>query len=89
VIESLRKRGLLTTTELALTLKGAAEAKRLLKRHPHRIPQLVVPRIHVGPLATGSALQKSDRIWKDLPKDLRLVRGLDMEGAVIGFVAGR
>ncbi len=44
-------------------------------------------KIHVGPIATGSALVRDVTIWDRIGKHQRLVRGLDMEASSIGLAA--
>jgi nucleoside phosphorylase len=86
VLESLWANGQLKTGTLEMTAEGHETIARLQLLYPDGLPEPGVPEVHVGAIGTGSALQKSDRIWETLADDKRLVRGLDMEGAVIGFV---
>jgi hypothetical protein len=86
VLETLWQAGWLRPNVLELSELGQSEAKKLSLLYPRGLPKPASPCVHVGPLATGSSLQKSDRIWDELVQHQRLLQGLDMEGSVIGFV---
>jgi nucleoside phosphorylase len=47
---------------------------------------LGLPKVHVGVLGTGNALQRDDAIFDKLADHQRLIYGLDMEASAVGVV---
>ncbi len=89
VYDGLSRRGLVEIAGgvLAITAKGRDYLVATLMPHKGDLPPQPGWRVHVGPLATGAALQRRDGIWDTLAStQQRLVRGLDMEGSAIGMV---
>jgi nucleoside phosphorylase len=68
-----------------LTAAGRTHTERLMFEHADGIPSPSPLAVHVGPLGTGSALIRDVDIWDRLSSDQRLLRGFDMEAAVVGL----
>jgi WD40 repeat protein/nucleoside phosphorylase len=88
-IKALRKEGLIADTpgELRLTEQGrrvVADAKLLDPEGQERDPDF---RVHVAPIATGSAVREEPGLFDRLSRHIRKVLGAEMEARAIGFAA--
>jgi nucleoside phosphorylase len=88
-IKALRKKGLIADTpgELKLTEQGkraVSEARLLDPEGQERDPGF---RIHVAPIATGSAVREEPGLFDRLSLHIRKALGAEMEARAIGFVA--
>lgn len=88
-IKALRKEGLIADTpgELRLTEQGkraVAEARLLDPERQERDPDF---RVHVAPIATGSAVREEPVLFDRLSRHIRKVLGAEMEARAIGFAA--
>jgi WD40 repeat protein/nucleoside phosphorylase len=88
-IKALRNKGLVVNApgELKLTEQGrraVAEARLLDPEGLERDPAF---RVHVAPIATGSAVREEPGLFDRLSRHVRKVLGAEMEARAIGFVA--
>ncbi|KYF61481.1 hypothetical protein BE11_24410 [Sorangium cellulosum] len=85
------KDGLAATKGGALRLTDAGRERALEERllHPDGPPADPPLRVHVGAIATVTAVTQDPGIWGDLQRVVRGTLGLDMEGAAIGDLAAR
>ncbi|XXT21646.1 pentapeptide repeat-containing protein [Sorangium sp. So ce429] len=75
----------------ALRLTDAGRERALEERllHPDGPPADPPLRVHVGAIATFTAVMQDPGVWSDLQRVVRGTLGLDMEGAAIGDLAAR
>ncbi|WP_437757499.1 pentapeptide repeat-containing protein [Sorangium sp. So ce1389] len=75
----------------ALRLTDAGRERALEERllHPDGPPADPPLRVHVGAIATFTAVMQDPGVWGDLQRVVRGTLGLDMEGAAIGDLAAR
>ncbi|WP_437962676.1 pentapeptide repeat-containing protein (plasmid) [Sorangium sp. So ce119] len=85
------KDGLAATKGGALRLTDAGRERALEERllHPDGPPADPPLRVHVGAIATVTAVTQDPGVWGDLQRVVRGTLGLDMEGAAIGDLAAR
>ncbi|WP_437291451.1 pentapeptide repeat-containing protein [Sorangium sp. So ce406] len=74
---------------LELTEAGVAQVRRERVIHPDGPPPARPFRVHVGPIATGKAVQEDPALFERLRPIGRKVLGVEMEAAAIGYVAER
>ncbi|WP_434048040.1 MULTISPECIES: pentapeptide repeat-containing protein [Sorangium] len=74
---------------LELTDAGMAQVRRERVIHPDGPPQARPFRVHIGPIATGKAVQEDPALFERLRPFGRKVLGVEMEAAAIGYVAER
>ncbi|WP_433936848.1 pentapeptide repeat-containing protein [Sorangium cellulosum] len=74
---------------LELTEAGMAQVRRERVIHPDGPPPARPFRVHVGPIATGKAVQEDPALFERLKPIGRKVLGVEMEAAAIGYVAER
>ena len=89
VIQKLRKRGLLATSGLQLTVAGRAQIVDEMLLNPDGFPPQKPFVVHVGPIGTGTQVVRDEEIFSKLSVQMRKVLGLEMEAAAIGAVAHR
>ncbi|WP_437975326.1 pentapeptide repeat-containing protein [Sorangium sp. So ce295] len=85
------KDGFAATKGGALRLTEAGREKALEERllHPDGPPADPPLSVHVGAVATLTAVVQDPGVWGDLQRMVRGTLGLEMEGAAIGDLAGR
>ncbi|XXY46486.1 pentapeptide repeat-containing protein [Sorangium sp. So ce269] len=85
------REGLAATKGGALRLTDAGRERALEERllHPDGPPADPPLRVHVGAIATFTAVTQDPGVWSDLQRVVRGTLGLDMEGAAIGDLAER
>ncbi|WP_437760194.1 pentapeptide repeat-containing protein [Sorangium sp. So ce1389] len=74
---------------LELTEAGVAQVRRDRVVHPDGPPPARPFRVHIGPIATGKAVQEDAGLFERLKPIGRRVLGVEMEAAAIGYVAER
>ncbi|WP_437737840.1 pentapeptide repeat-containing protein [Sorangium sp. So ce1335] len=74
---------------LELTEAGMAQVRRERVIHPDGPPPARPFRVHIGPIATGKAVQEDPALFERLRPIGRKVLGVEMEAAAIGYVAER
>ncbi|WP_437628049.1 pentapeptide repeat-containing protein [Sorangium sp. So ce1151] len=74
---------------LELTEAGVAQVRRDRVVHPDGPPPVRPFRVHIGPIATGKAVQEDAGLFERLKPIGRRVLGVEMEAAAIGYVAER
>ncbi|WP_437994092.1 pentapeptide repeat-containing protein [Sorangium sp. So ce145] len=74
---------------LELTEAGVAQVRRDRLLHPDGPPSARPFRVHIGPIATGKAVQEDAGLFERLKPIGRKVLGVEMEAAAIGYVAER
>ncbi|WP_437916835.1 pentapeptide repeat-containing protein [Sorangium sp. So ce302] len=74
---------------LELTEAGVAQVRRDRLLHPDGPPPARPFRVHIGPIATGKAVQEDAGLFERLKPIGRKVLGVEMEAAAIGYVAER
>ncbi|XXY49514.1 pentapeptide repeat-containing protein [Sorangium sp. So ce269] len=74
---------------LELTEAGVAQVRRDRVVHPDGPPAARPFRVHIGPIATGKAVQEDAGLFERLKPIGRRVLGVEMEAAAIGYVAER
>ncbi|WP_437785946.1 pentapeptide repeat-containing protein [Sorangium sp. So ce1097] len=74
---------------LELTEAGVAQVRRERVLHPDGPPPARPFRVHIGPIATGKAVQEDPALFERLRPIGRKVLGVEMEAAAIGYVAER
>ncbi|WP_437311449.1 pentapeptide repeat-containing protein [Sorangium sp. So ce388] len=74
---------------LELTEAGVAQVRRDRVVHPDGPPASRPFRVHIGPIATGKAVQEDAGLFERLKPIGRRVLGVEMEAAAIGYVAER
>ncbi len=88
-IKALRKRGLIADTpgKLKLTEQGriAVAEERLLDPDSENVDPSF--RVHVAPIATGTAVREDAELFDRLSRHVRKVLGAEMEARAIGFAA--
>lgn len=72
-----------------LTDAGRDAVDEDLALHPDGFPKDPPIRVHVGAIASGSALIEDEKIFERLRKIVRTTIGLEMEGSAIGQLARR
>ncbi len=87
VLERLWKRGLLETDQVSLTASGRREAKSRAVRFPDGRPPMEPVGVHVAPIATGSSVVELRDFFDGLARDVRKVKGLDMEAEAVATAA--
>ena len=75
--------------EPKLSEQGRAQAKKLALLYPKELPGDPKFRIHVGPIATGKAVQQDPGLFDRLKKLSRKTLGAEMEAAAIGLVSAQ
>jgi WD40 repeat protein/nucleoside phosphorylase len=70
-----------------LSEDGRAHALELMAKYPKALPKDPGFRIHVGPIATGKAVQQDPGLFDRLKKHSRKTLGAEMEAAAIGLVS--
>lgn len=90
-VQRLEKRGWARVEggRLVLTDAGRAEADRDAVYHPDGPPPDPPFAAHVGPIATGKAVQEDPALFDRLAAFQRKVLGVEMEAAAVGLVAER
>ncbi|HRI68256.1 MAG TPA: hypothetical protein PK156_28700, partial [Polyangium sp.] len=78
-----------TGAKLALTEKGRDAVFEDLLLHPDGLPAEPPLQVHVGTVATGSAVVEDAGIFERLRKVQRTTIGLEMEGTALGELAAR
>ncbi|WP_433937440.1 pentapeptide repeat-containing protein [Sorangium cellulosum] len=73
----------------ALTDAGRAWVTRDRNVYPDGAPDAPAFRVHVGPIATGSAVREDPELFKRLRRSARKTLGVEMEAAAVGAVAER
>jgi nucleoside phosphorylase len=86
VIEALANAGEVSPDDLQLTDAGKKRIRTWRNKYPDGAPVLGLPKVHVGVLGTGNALQRDDAIFDKLADHQRLIYGLDMEASAVGVV---
>ncbi|XXX81942.1 pentapeptide repeat-containing protein [Sorangium sp. So ce134] len=74
---------------LELTEAGLAQVRRDRLVYPDGPPEARPFRVHIGPIATGKAVQEDAGLFDRLKLIGRKVLGVEMEAAAIGYVAER
>ncbi|WP_437948073.1 pentapeptide repeat-containing protein [Sorangium sp. So ce296] len=74
---------------LELTEAGMAQVRRERLVYPDGPPEARPFRVHIGPIATGKAVQEDAGLFDRLKSIGRKVLGVEMEAAAIGYVAER
>ncbi|WP_437616213.1 pentapeptide repeat-containing protein [Sorangium sp. So ce834] len=74
---------------LELTEAGLAQVRRERLIYPDGPPEARPFRVHIGPIATGKAVQEDAGLFERLKSIGRKVLGVEMEAAAIGYVAER
>ncbi|WP_437803258.1 pentapeptide repeat-containing protein [Sorangium sp. So ce693] len=74
---------------LELTEAGVAQVRRDRLLHPDGPPPARPFRVHIGPIATGKAVQEDAGLFERLKPIGRKVLGVEVEAATIGHVAER
>ncbi|WP_437492801.1 pentapeptide repeat-containing protein [Sorangium sp. So ce1014] len=74
---------------LELTEAGMAQIRRDRLIYPDGPPQARPFRVHIGPIATGKAVQEDAGLFERLKPIGRKLLGVEMEAAAIGYVAER
>jgi len=74
---------------LALTDKGRDSVEADFVEYPDRLPKEPDLRVHIGAIATVTAVEKDAGIFDRLRHQVRNTIGLEMEGAAIGELAQR
>ncbi|WP_437321239.1 pentapeptide repeat-containing protein [Sorangium sp. So ce385] len=74
---------------LELTEAGMAQVRRERLLYPDGPPEARPFRVHIGPIATGKAVQEDAGLFDRLKSIGRKVLGVEMEAAAIGYVAER
>ncbi|WP_437650641.1 pentapeptide repeat-containing protein [Sorangium sp. So ce362] len=74
---------------LELTEAGMAQVRRDRLIYPDGPPEARPFRVHIGPIATGKAVQEDAGLFERLRPIGRKVLGVEMEAAAIGYVAER
>lgn len=74
---------------LELTEAGMAQVRRDRVIYPDGPPPERPFRVHIGPIATGKAVQEDPGLFERLKPIGRKVLGVEMEAAAIGYVAER
>ncbi|WP_437563742.1 pentapeptide repeat-containing protein [Sorangium sp. So ce542] len=74
---------------LELTEAGMAQVRRERLIYPDGPPEARPFRVHIGPIATGKAVQEDAGLFERLKSIGRKVLGVEMEAAAIGYVAER
>ncbi|HYH95588.1 pentapeptide repeat-containing protein, partial [Hyalangium sp.] len=88
-IQALRQRGMISEAlgELKLTEKGRRAVAEVNLLYPSKEDRDPAFRVHVGVIATGSAVQEDPQLFPRLSRHVRKVLGAEMEAKAIGFVA--
>jgi WD40 repeat protein/nucleoside phosphorylase len=88
-IQVLRQGGLISDAlgELKLTEKGRREVAEVNLLYPNKEDSDPAFRVHVGAIATGSAVQEDPQLFPRLSRQVRKVLGAELEARAIGFVA--
>lgn len=76
-------------TTLALTEKGRDAVEADFVDYPDGLPKERELRVHIGAIATVTAVEKDAEIFERLRRQVRNTLGLEMEGAAIGELAQR
>ena len=87
ILAKLREKGWLFKREQRLTEKGRRYIQQRLKDHPDGLPEPRAFQIHVGPLATGTRVQRTPGIFERLAEQDYKVLGLEMEAAALAAFA--
>ena len=89
VVAKARAEGLviLERGQLHLTEEGREVVLEEELLHPDGLPEDPPLRVHVGPIATGSAVREDPLIFERLSRHVRKTIGVEMEAAAIGHVA--
>ncbi|WP_437820306.1 pentapeptide repeat-containing protein [Sorangium sp. So ce1078] len=74
---------------LELTDAGLGQVRRDRLIYPDGPPEARPFRVHIGPIATGKAVQEDAGLFERLRPIGRKVLGVEMEAAAIGYVAER
>ncbi|WP_437971615.1 pentapeptide repeat-containing protein [Sorangium sp. So ce260] len=74
---------------LELTDAGLSQVRRDRLIYPDGPPEARPFRVHIGPIATGKAVQEDAGLFERLRPIGRKVLGVEMEAAAIGYVAER
>ncbi|WP_049949577.1 pentapeptide repeat-containing protein [Sorangium cellulosum] len=74
---------------LELTEAGMAQVRRERLVYPDGPPEARPFCVHIGPIATGKAVQEDAGLFERLKSIGRKVLGVEMEAAAIGYVAER
>ncbi|CAK2572814.1 Nucleoside phosphorylase domain-containing protein [Vibrio crassostreae] len=76
----------LVTKELTLTESGLKKADEMNLWYPRGLPDPESFKIHVAPIATGSAVVEDPDLFSKLSHSMRKVLGVDMEASALGAV---
>ncbi|MBM3457942.1 MAG: hypothetical protein FJX77_05355, partial [Armatimonadetes bacterium] len=89
VVQALQQAAQVQLQGLVLTLtdSGKQHLERILFEHRRKLPEAPPWRVHLGPMGTGTALQKDATIWDRLETQQRHALALEMEGADVGQAA--
>lgn len=89
VVAKIRTEGLvnLERGQLLLTERGREFVLEEEVLHPDGLPDEPPLRVHVGPIATGSAVREDPLIFERLARHVRKTIGVETEAAAIGYVA--
>ena len=90
-LRELRNAGLLDDRPgvLGLTERGKSQVKEDQLVDPDSVADDPPFRVHVGPIATGNAVQQDPELFDRLKRLGRKTLGVEMEAAAIGYVAER
>jgi nucleoside phosphorylase len=72
-----------------LSEEGRAHTLELVLKYPKALPKDPDFRIHVGPIATGMAVQQDPELFERLKKISRKTLGAEMEASAIGLVSAQ
>jgi WD40 repeat protein/nucleoside phosphorylase len=88
-IMALRAKGLVSSEKgkLKLTESGVAQVEEDELLYPDGLPDDPPFRVHIGPIATGKAVQKDPELFEQLRRVVRKTLGAEMEASAIGAVA--
>jgi len=86
-IQRLRDLKLMKKKEVALTKKGEDHARQHADLHPDGPDPVPSVRMHLGDIATGSAVIQDDEIFARIEASMRKTIGLEMEAAAIAAAA--
>lgn len=88
VVTQLRELGFLKKTgPISLSSKGRKYIKEKVEIHLDGLPERKDFAIHVGPIGSGTTVQRDPHIFDKLSEQMRKVIGLEMEASAIGAIA--
>ena len=88
VVTQLRELGFLKKTgPISLSSKGRKYIKEKVEIHLDGLPERKDFAIHVGPIGSGTTVQRDPHIFDKLSEQMRKVIGLEMEASAIGVIA--